>query len=863
MQATPPVKPEAPKPIYAPDPNEVTVFAMTTFRKRLRRFGIKLDDRRRHMYLIGKTGMGKSTLLENMIISDIVNGKGLAVVDPHGDLVEKVLKFVPDHRINDIVYFNPSDGEFPIAFNIVESINPEYKNLIASGLVGVFKKIWADSWGPRLEYILINSILALLDYPGSTLLGVTRLLVDKKYRKEIVSAIQDPVVKSFWVDEYANYSEKFRTEAIAPIQNKVGQFLSSSIIRNIVGQSKSTIDMREIMDSGKILLMNLAKGRVGEENSALLGAMMITKLQLAAMSRVDIPEPDRRDFYLYVDEFQNFATESFANILSEARKYRLNLVIAHQYIEQLGEVVKPAVFGNVGTMIVFRIGAADAAEFETEFEPTFTPTDLVNLPKFHMYMKLMIDGVSSTAFSAIGLPPATGETNNIEKIIRASRERYARPKKDVEEKIMRWAGMGDEAALLEGETEEGGKVEEQPEKMPTLNPREFKERLKLIQGSDQKLVPELAQKVEVKEAQAVSLMDALKGGQSVSFGGRPAQKPEAPKPAAPRPPAPTPQPPKPQVAPRVQASKPMTAPTLTPARPQVQPPAQAPVRPPVVPKPQTPAPQPARPQIPSPQIPIPRPPQITPPAPKPTVQAQQPAQPLVPPKPEAPKPMVPKPAVPTPKPPSTQAASLSALKPPSAATPATSPVSPTPVAKPIPPPLSQQPAGMSLSNLAQATQSFEQRPGGGGQGQTGQPGSGRKRKRRRRHGDGDGQRPSEQGGQLEPLDMGMAGQPPAQQAAPALINPVPTQFKPNPTAAPTVHIPAPAVERPKVTSPQSTQPAQLAVPHITIPKVAPSFIRPETTQQTPQVQPVTPPVPPEPPVRKSSSAPSFIKPTEE
>lgn len=547
MKATRPVdiKPVAPGPaslpVYSPDPDEVTVFAMTTFRKRLRKFGMKLDDRRRHMYLVGKTGMGKSTTLENMIISDIVKGKGLAVVDPHGDLVEKVLKFIPNERINDVVYFNPADGQFPIAFNIVESVNPDYKNLIASGLVGVFKKIWADSWGPRLEYILINSILALLDYPGSTLLGVTRLLVDKKYRKDVVTEIKDPVVKSFWVDEYANYSEKFRTEAIAPIQNKVGQFLSSSIIRNIVGQPKSTIDMREIMDSGKILLMNLAKGRIGEENSALLGAMMITKLQLAAMSRVDIPETQRRDFYLYVDEFQNFATESFANILSEARKYRLNLIIAHQYIEQLGEVVKPAVFGNVGTMIVFRIGAADALELEAEFDPTFTPADLVNLPKFHMYLKLMIDGITSEPFSAVGLPPAEGETQNLDKVIQASRERYARPKEVVEEKIMRWAGMGPESGLLDTELEKELK-EEQPEKIPTLNPREFKERMKLIQGSEQKIVPELPQKTEVKEAQAISMLDALKSGQTISFGGKPAQAVQ-PKPVvktSPPPPPPAP-----------------------------------------------------------------------------------------------------------------------------------------------------------------------------------------------------------------------------------------------------------------------------------------------------------------------------------
>lgn len=522
-----PITPPPAKPLYQPDPEEVTVFGLTTYRRQLRRFGIKLDDRRRHMYLIGKTGMGKSTMLENMIISDIRNGKGIALVDPHGDLVEKVVKFIPDNRINDVVYFNPSDADWPMAFNIVESVNPEHKNLIASGLVGVFKKIWADSWGPRLEYILINTILALLDYPGSTLLGVTRLLVDKTYRKKVVSEIRDPVVKSFWVDEYANYSEKFRTEAIAPIQNKVGQFLSSSIIRNIVGQSKSTIDMREVMDSGKILLMNLSKGRIGEENAALLGAMMITKVQLAAMSRVDIPENDRRDFYLYVDEFQNFATDSFANILSEARKYRLNLIMAHQYIEQLGDVVKAAVFGNVGTMVVFRIGSTDAAEFETEFEPIFTPTDILNLPKYHVYMKLMIDGVASDPFSATSLPPVTGETSNLDKILRASRERYAHPRLEVEDKIMRWAGMVDESAAGAGslgiaarpglEDEE----EQQPEKIPTLNPREFKERMKLMQGSDQKLVPELAQTPQVAAASSISLMDALKSGNTVSFGGKP------------------------------------------------------------------------------------------------------------------------------------------------------------------------------------------------------------------------------------------------------------------------------------------------------------------------------------------------------
>lgn len=420
---------------------EITFFAQTNFRNENRRFGIKRDDRRRHVYVIGKTGMGKSTMLENMIIQDIQNGEGLAVVDPHGDLVEKVVQFIPSHRINDVVYFNPSDTDNPIAFNILENVSAEYKHLVSNGLVGVFKKIWADSWGPRLEYILINTILALLEYPGSTLLGVTRMLVDAKYRKKIVRSITDPVVKSFWTNEYNNYTEKFRNEAIAPIQNKVGQFLSSSLIRNIVGQTKSTINMREIMDSGKILLMNLAKGRIGEENAALLGAMMITKMQLAAMSRVDTPEAQRKDFWLYVDEFQNFSTESFANILSEARKYRLGLIMAHQYIEQLSDEVRAAVFGNVGTMIAFRVGATDAEEFEKEFQPVFLGEDIVTLPAHHVYLRLMIDGVTSEPFSATTLPPISGQTDNREKVVAVSRERYARSREVVEEKIRKWAGM--------------------------------------------------------------------------------------------------------------------------------------------------------------------------------------------------------------------------------------------------------------------------------------------------------------------------------------------------------------------------------------------------------------------------------------
>ncbi|MDO8571194.1 MAG: type IV secretion system DNA-binding domain-containing protein [bacterium] len=420
--------------------NDITVFAETNYRNQRRKFGIKTDDRRRHMYLIGKTGMGKSTMLENMIIEDIQNGHGVGVVDPHGDLAEKILEYIPPHRINDVIYFNPADMDYPVAFNILETTEERHKHLIASGMMGVFKKIWPDVWSARMEYILNNTLLALLDYPGSTMLGINRMLADKAYRAKVIEHTKDPVVRAFWVDEFARYQDKFATEAVAPIQNKVGQFLSATIIRNIVGQVKSTINIREIMDSQKILIMNLAKGRIGEDNSRLLGGMLITKIQLAAMERVDIPESERKDFYLYVDEFQNFATESFANILSEARKYRLDLIMAHQYIEQLDEKVRAGVFGNVGTMIVFRVGAGDAEFLVKEFTPRFIEEDLVNLPKYQIYLKLMIEGVVSEPFSAIGLPPFTTEekTGNVEKVIRGSRERYAHPRDIIEDKIARW-----------------------------------------------------------------------------------------------------------------------------------------------------------------------------------------------------------------------------------------------------------------------------------------------------------------------------------------------------------------------------------------------------------------------------------------
>jgi hypothetical protein len=440
-----------------PEKEIITVFAKTNFRNQEVPFGIKTDDRRRHMYMVGKTGMGKTSLMENMVIQDIRNGHGVAFLDPHGDSVQKILDCVPASRVNDVIYFNPADMEHPIAFNILESVDPKYKHLVASGLMGVFTKIWANLWSARMEYILNNTILALLDSPGNTMLGIPRMYVDKKYRKKIVDNVKDPMVRAFWTDEFANYAEKYRTEAVAPIQNKVGQFLSSGIIRNIVGQPRSTIDLREVMDANKILIMDLSKGKVGEDNSALLGAMLVTKLQLAAMSRTDIPEPERKDFYLYVDEFQNFATESFATILSEARKYRLNLIVGHQYIAQLEQEkstkVRDAIFGNVGTIILFRIGAADAEFLETEFDPTFTPNDMVNLPKYNIILKLMINGVASEPFSATTLAPNPDYiTGNSEKVIKVSRERYSNSVAEVEEKISRWMGaeFHQEQAVLIG-----------------------------------------------------------------------------------------------------------------------------------------------------------------------------------------------------------------------------------------------------------------------------------------------------------------------------------------------------------------------------------------------------------------------------
>jgi hypothetical protein len=418
-----------------------TVFAQTAFRSRNVHFGIKKEDRRRHMYMIGKTGTGKSTLMENMIMKDILAGEGLAIMDPHGDTIDRLLDNIPENRINDVVLFDPSDVSHPVSLNMLELFDPDQGNLTASALVDVFKRRF-DSWGPRLEYILRNCFLTLVEIPNSTLLGVNRLLTDKEYRKYIVSLIEDEQLRSFWTKEYAPMATNDRliTEAVAPIQNKVGQFLQTSTIRNIVGQAKSTIRIDEIMDSGKIFLINLSKGKLGEDNSSLLGAMIISRLQNAAMTRVRMPEEQRRDFYVYADEFQNFATSSFATILSEARKYRLNLIITHQYVDQLPEEVRTAVFGNVGTTISFTVGPNDASTLAQQFAPSLSAEDMVALEKHHIYLKLMIDGMESRPFSAATLPPIARHEGHKAAIIEASRQKYA-PKTvaEVEERIAKWS----------------------------------------------------------------------------------------------------------------------------------------------------------------------------------------------------------------------------------------------------------------------------------------------------------------------------------------------------------------------------------------------------------------------------------------
>jgi hypothetical protein len=379
---------------------EITPIGITNFRNTNQRFGIKDKDRLQHIYVIGKSGTGKSTLLENMAISDIERGNGMCLIDPHGDIATDILNYIPKGRLNDLIYFNATDLDNPIAFNPLKGIHPKYHDLVASGLISTFRKIWIENWGPRLEYILRFTLLTLLYVPDATLLDIQPMLTDADFRKNALRYVTDEHILSFWWHEYDKYTPRLRAEAIAPILNKTGLFLTSNALRRIVGQKTSSFRLTQVLDKGKILIVNLSKGQIGEDASSLLGAMLVNSIQLAALHRASMPEHARRPFYLYIDECHSFVTLSFATILAEARKYGLSLFMAHQYIEQLDERIRAAIFGNVGTIISFRIGANDAEYLAKEFFPVFAQDDLVNLPRYHMYLKLMIDGGTSLPFSA-------------------------------------------------------------------------------------------------------------------------------------------------------------------------------------------------------------------------------------------------------------------------------------------------------------------------------------------------------------------------------------------------------------------------------------------------------------------------------
>jgi len=422
-------------------PNEpVTYLGQTDFRGKGKRFGIRAPDRRHHVYVVGKTGAGKTTLLRNLLVQDIEAGHGVGLIDPHGDLATELLDLVPRRRTEDVVYFHPADLEHPVGWNLLANVPPDRRHLVASSVVSAMKNLWRGSWGPRLEYFLHNAVMALLDFEGSTLLGIPRLFTDERYRARVVKKIRDPVVRSFFVDELPAYDRRLLSEALSPLQNKVGRLLSNAPMRNVLGQVRNRFDPRFIMDRRKIFIANLGKGELGEDKANFLGSLLVSAFQMAALGRADVPEGKRQDFSLVLDEFHNFTTEAFASALSEARKYRLSLVLAHQYVDQLDLSIRNAVFGNAGTMIAFRVGSADAELLAREFAPVFAARDMSSLGKYRIYLRLMIDGVASRPFSAIALPPFGRRHGRGDTIRRRSREKFSRPRHEVEYKIERWLG---------------------------------------------------------------------------------------------------------------------------------------------------------------------------------------------------------------------------------------------------------------------------------------------------------------------------------------------------------------------------------------------------------------------------------------
>ena len=402
-----------------------------------RPFGITREDRRHHMYVLGKTGSGKTTLLRNLILEDILDGKGVGVIDPHGDLAWELLNHIPRRRSDDVLYFDPSDSEFPIGLNVFFNVAREKRHLMASGLVSSFKSIWRDSWGPRMEYILYASAAALLDCENTSLLGMQKMLVDERYRAWVVKQVSDPIVRAFWIQEFGRYDQKFLREAVAPIQNKVGQFLMAAPVRNILGQIRNKIDAQYIMDRGGIFIANLSKGKLGEDKANLLGSILVTQFQLAAMSRANVPESERKDFMMFIDEVQNYTTDSFIGILSEARKYRLCLTLSHQYSAQLPPEKQQAIFGNVGTIVSFRVGYNDAEILEREFSHAFHAGEFIDLNKYEALVKLASDG-RSTFLRGKMLPPISNWQGGRNNLLRLSREKFGTPRTVVENRIERW-----------------------------------------------------------------------------------------------------------------------------------------------------------------------------------------------------------------------------------------------------------------------------------------------------------------------------------------------------------------------------------------------------------------------------------------